>query len=335
MNNNNHNPLKEKARTKAREILSHSNTFQRLNKNEQYALYKSTVEEEYQKLAKKNPKIAQGMSSDIDPASNLIDRDRHKLDVDTLNKGLDAGVDFIKNVNFPEFVKDLLKGVFDASLEVTREQMEDYQQLLKESTKSVESFASQISKADSLAFLADKKNDEFDFSFSDSEQDEDGNPTPILMDKEGNPVDTEDTKIAALIKDSKREMAEERRTLLREMILMGVTRLVIEKGKVKAKVNFDIKSRSKTVNKDRALTKGRSTKKGYGASWGWGGVNVNRERSSQISISSADSTSTQDASVRAQLMGEVEINFKSDYFKLDNFAEMYAKDKPAETENKA
>ncbi|MEM8808167.1 MAG: hypothetical protein AAGF01_19270, partial [Cyanobacteria bacterium P01_G01_bin.38] len=42
---------------------------------------------------------------------------------------------------------------------------------------------------------------------------------------------------------------------------------------------------------------------------------------SKISVSSAKSTASTD--LAAQITGSVELVFKSDYFKLDNFASMY------------
>jgi hypothetical protein len=52
------------------------------------------------------------------------------------------------------------------------------------------------------------------------------------------------------------------------------------------------------------------------------GGHTRSDSKTQISISSAKSVAT--TSLEAKLTGEVEIIFKSDYFKLDNFASMYS-----------
>jgi hypothetical protein len=52
------------------------------------------------------------------------------------------------------------------------------------------------------------------------------------------------------------------------------------------------------------------------------GGHTRSDSKTQISISAAKSTAT--TSLEAKLAGEVEIIFKSDYFKLDNFASMYS-----------
>ena len=51
------------------------------------------------------------------------------------------------------------------------------------------------------------------------------------------------------------------------------------------------------------------------------GFEVVGARKTQISVSSAKSEATTD--LAAKLAGSVDITFKSDYFKLDNFATMY------------
>ena len=118
--------------------------------------------------------------------------------------------------------------------------------------------------------------------------------------------------------------------MLREAILMGVTRLVVEKGVVKAACKFDIKAGEKIDKADKAaLQEASSTSTSLTAGGGmlgsiFGGPARGHTRSTQkskISVSSAKSQATTD--LTAQVSGSVEIQFKSDYFKLDNFATMY------------
>jgi hypothetical protein len=90
-------------------------------------------------------------------------------------------------------------------------------------------------------------------------------------------------------------------------------------------VVFDVKA-SNTVNKsDQAKgktieTTGNTSSGGFWPFYSGGGANTSKK--AVISVSSAKSTAT--TNLAAQITGEVEINFKSDYFKLDNFAQMYA-----------
>jgi hypothetical protein len=68
-------------------------------------------------------------------------------------------------VDFPQFVRDLLKAVFDANLQVTIQQMEAYGALLKTATQSLARFAKAIPPSDAFAYLADNNSDEFSVSW--------------------------------------------------------------------------------------------------------------------------------------------------------------------------
>jgi hypothetical protein len=228
--------------------------------------------------------------------------------------------DLVDSVNFPNFVRDLLKGVFDANMEVSIKQAEQYQELLKQATKSTASFVKDVSKSDSYAYLAE--NYDFTMDFGDDEAGG-GEPQPLLMDKDGNEVDTEDSKIKAKIADAQLAIAKERRKLLRETIMMGINRLVIDKGLVKSKVVFDIQSKSNVTKTDQARntkTRNRNRDFNYQSYWNKNTTYSSTDQTKETSISISTNKGTQSDELKAQLTGEVEIQFKSDYFKLDNFA---------------
>jgi hypothetical protein len=268
-------------------------------------------------------------------ASDMIDDKRH-LNTRIDQAGKLAG-EFIDEIDFPKFVRDLLKGVFDANLEVTLKQMEAFQKLLKSATADVSTFINKIDDTAAFGYLAESQPDMFSLGFpDDAETDENGEKKLALTDKEGNKMDLGDNEIKAKIMDAKIAMAKEQRAMLREVILMGVTRLVVEKGVVKAACKFDIKAGEKIDKADKAaLQEASSTSTSLTASGGllgsiFGGPTAGHTRSTQkskISVSSAKSQATTD--LTAQVSGSVEIQFKSDYFKLDNFATMYGPIAPA------
>src|SRR5262245_49121944 len=238
--------VKDLARSYARDELAGLPTFRQLGVDDQRALYRDVYRRHVDRLTQPPARAF----ADPKKASELIDDQRH------LNQRIDqagnlAG-EFVDEVDFPGFVKDLLKGVFDANLKVTLDQMEAYQKLLKAATQSLTSFMSKITPESAFGYLAENSSDEFGLSFSEEETGVDGNRKVVLTDKEGNPVDTEDTKIKAKIMDATLQMAREQRAMLRETILMGITRLVVEKGNVKASVLFDIKAGEQIQKGDKA-----------------------------------------------------------------------------------
>ena len=339
--------VKSQALDAARDVLSKVAGFHSMSFADQKALFQQVYKAQCAELMKPGgPYGSQAQSAPMPraflgpfnqqpkKASDMIDDKRH------LNQRIDqagklAG-EFIEEIDFPKFVRDLVKGVFDANLEVTLKQMEAFQKLLKTATADVSAFINKIDNTAAFGYLAENQPDMFSLGFPDDnddqvERDAEGNPKPILTDKEGNKLDhLSDNDVKAKIIEAKIAMAKEQRAMLREVILMGVTRLVVEKGVVKAACKFDIKASEKIDKADKAaLQEASSTSTSLTASGGmlgsiFGGPTAGHTRSEQkskISVSSAKSTSTTD--LTAQVSGSVEIQFKSDYFKLDNFATMY------------
>lgn len=319
--------IKELARERARDILSKNETFKNMDFDSQKKMYVQVVEEEIDKIHNSHnaeiysqPKARKTK----DKASNLIDDARH-------NKGFDDGVeafeDLTNAVDFPDFVKDLLKSVFDANIGVMKAQTDDYIRLMKEATSGITKFIKQIDDTAAFGYLAENNSDEFGMSM---EEDADGGEKMTLTNPKGEAVDLGDNEVKAKIMDAKIKMAQEHRTTLREMITAGVTRLVVDKGTIEAEVNFEFKGKRTTEKKDKAMMKtqkssGTSKRIGTGflsklvgnANYG----RTNSERKTEFSVSSAKSTSEDE--LKAKLRGFVKIDFKTDYFKLDNFAQMY------------
>lgn len=316
----------EAARAQTRQVLGQSATFARLPLSEQKELYHDTVRELTRQLSNGAGGTSRAMFT---PAGEMIDDKRHQNQrIDQLG---DIAGDFIQAVDFPQFVADLLKGVFDANLNVTLKQMEAYGNLLKTATGSISKFINAIDNTAAFGYLAENNSDDFGLDFSDDEEDKtpDNPQGMVLVDKDGNKQDLGDNEVKAKIMDAKIAMAREQRALLRETILMGVTRLVVERGNVKAGVLFDFKATETIKKGDKAGSKESSSSgTSVRASAPFGGIfggpsggHTSSHQEAKITVASAKSTA--DTKLAAKLTGSVDITFKSDYFKLDNFASMY------------
>jgi hypothetical protein len=321
----NEEQLKALARQNIRQTLAFSSSFQAMPKEEQLSFYKDLVLSEYNRLSKEHG-VSKQMMNMPKKASDMIDDERHRNK--NIKEAGDIAQNFMEGVDFPNFVKDLLQGVFDANLNVTIQQMKAYQDLMKAATASISKFVNAIDDSESFGYLAENSGDDFSFG----NDDESGKQ--VLMDREGNVLAVagegiDDNTLKAKIMDAKIAMAKEHRALLRETILMGVTRLVVEKGTVKAGVVFDIKAKEKIENQDKAAVKDAKSTSGSisiqppfgGFLGGASGGGTHSRTQSKISISSAKSQN--ETELNAKVTGSVEIIFKSDYFKLDNFAAMY------------
>jgi len=307
---------KDQARAKARQVLKESRAFQVLPIDEQKAIYFDLVQE-YMAKPNGNGAFVRPFATDSGAEMGY--------------KGYDPGFqgdtkafkELVDSVDFPKFVADLLKAVFDANLKVMKQQTDSYIKLMKEATKSTADFIKKVKDDDALAKLAEAKGDKYNVV---SEKQADGSQKLALTNPDGDKVDPEDAEVKRHILETKLAMAKEHRAALREVLLMGVTRLVVEKGEIEAGVEFNIKaSRASTAHHDDQNINTVSTETEFESPLGglFGGPSGSMEiTNTNIQVNTSDKKATDDLS--ATLKGKVNIKFKTDYFKLDNFANMYA-----------
>ena len=308
--------IKDYARATARDILSDSTVFQSMPLEDQKSIYLSLVESEMDKHREKLG-ISKSMATDSGEQMGY--------------KGYDPGFqgdtrsfkELVDSVDFPKFVADLLKAVFDANLKVMKQQTDSYIKLMKEATKSTADFIKKVKDDDTFARLAESRGDKYNVI---TEKGPDGNSKLALTTPEGEKHDLEDAEVKRHILEAKINMAKEHRAALREVLLMGVTRLVVNKGTVEAAVEFTIKANreSKAHHEDQNVNV-TNIEMEYESPLGglFGGPSGSFEMTNtNIQVNTSDKKATDDLS--ATLKGKVNIEFKTDYFKLDNFANMYA-----------
>ena len=321
----NYNNVKEAAKEKTRDILAHSVSFRHMPFNDQKKIYENVLNEQMSMMLGNEHKLSTEMKGGfVNKSSDLLDDKRHERGFE---EGVDSFEDLVDSVDFPQFVKDLLKSVFDANISVMKAQTDDYIRLMKEATTGLAKFIKDIDPTTTFAYLAENNSDEFGITMED---DGNGGEKMALTNPKGEKVDVENNEVKAKIMDAKIKMAQEHRAALREMILMGVTRLVVEKGTVEAEVNFEFKGK-RTV--DKADKAGVNTSKSSGTSAGFSGGllgsvfggpragHTSSTRQTQFSVSTTKSHAEDE--LKAKLRGFVKIDFKTDFFRLDNFAQMY------------
>lgn len=308
--------VKDLARSRAVEILGKSGAFHSMDLTAQQSIYLSLVQEliaeEMAKLGLSGP-----MATDSGKEMGY--------------KGYDPGFqgstkafnELVESVDFPKFVADLLKAVFDANLTVMKTQTDSYIKLMKEATKSTADFIKQVKDDDAFAKMVETKGDKYNVT---TEKNADGSSKLALTNPEGDKVDSEDAEVKRHILEAKINMAKEHRAALREVLLMGVTRLIVEKGEIEASVDFSVKAKreSKAHHDDQNINVTQvETEFGGGLGSFFGGPSASISSSNtNIQVNTSDKKATDDLS--ATLHGKVNIKFKTDYFKLDNFANMYA-----------
>ncbi len=317
--------LQNEARSNVKGLLAKSNSFAQLSTPEQLATYKDLVDAEYNRLVDKKG-LRQFSTQKADEAAPF---DPVKNRADKMIGIKDIGESFgsmVQQIDFPKFVKDLVGAVYEANIKLSKEQIETFSKMLKEVTGSLQKFITKIDDTASFAYLVE--NEPNRFAMIQENDPQTGRPRPILIDRETmQQMNEDDDEFKSKIMDAKIKMAQEQRALLRETILMGITRLVITNGKIKARCNFKVEVNDRLTGSN-AYNKEHEENLNIGidasAGWLWGSADMSMDYENKTKIT-VNTTSNIDSSQvgQAELMGEVEINFKSDYFKLENFKDMY------------
>lgn len=320
--------LKEKARSQTRAVLAQSSTFLAMPFSDQQLLYAQVYDANYRRLSRR----------ETSPRSNGLARqtavddptDPRNFENRRIEQAGQLAGEFIESIDFPGFVRDLTLAVFRGNLEVQHAQTQDFINLLKAATASLSNFVKEIDDFSAYARLAQNEPDRFQIALPPMDDDEDEDapaPTPTLLDSQGNAVDLGDNQLRAKILDTKVAMAQENRALLREVLLMGITRMIIRKGKIDAACVFDIKAKEKMnrtgiQQSENVRTSGGNLGGGLNLGlFSFGGGRSSTSRETEISVSSATGRTSTDLS--AKITGSVSLEIESDFFKLDNFAEMY------------
>ena len=269
-----------------------------------------------------------------------------------LQEGTEQFKQLVQTVDFPKFVGGLIQNVFQAIVTTSIEQMRAYGELMANVAKSVDEFArDNISENNARDWLSDRFPDQLGvetessgFGFS-----EDGESTeiePRLAVTAEDPqealrfvsqelqlpeplTDISDPKQEQnLVLQARLQIARSRQQLLASMVMLGINRIVVTDGSIKAKVVFDMRAQDIAQRSNKASMHDRkSSRQKFGAAavgFGWGGgvaSSYSNENTHVATVGTAvDEDSESKAMTKAQLAGEVRVNFKSDYLPLERMA---------------
>jgi hypothetical protein len=290
-----------------------------------------------------------------------------------VTQGVQQFGELVKKVDFPKFVSGLIQNVFQAIVDSSIQQMRAYGDLLANVAKTVDQFAQDnISENNARDYLAQKYPDKLGIDASQTGSslavgDTPPAPSPVLTTKGADAeadlksistdlgLDKPITDISdpqqeqALVLKARLQMARQRQQLLASMVVLGINRIVVTDGLIHAKVVFDLQAHDiATRGSHASLYDNQENKTNTDMSASYGGWLSPVSASGEVTTSSdhvttvqssLDETSDSKAQVKANLTGEVRVNFKSDYFPMDKLAspEMISaiqgnavpKDKPA------
>ncbi len=236
----------------------------------------------------------------------------------------------LKAIAFPTFVADLIKGTFMAIVDASIKQMEAFGALLSNVAKTVDQFMSDnITDNQARDWLAQRYPAHFQIATADNAATvkvrETDQPKPNFKTDLGLSEDvdlSDDTAESTLVPAARRKLAESRHQMLSTMVLMGINRIVVTSGRIRATMGFRIDT-SDTAHVQTAseFDEKNETSTGFGggvASW-LGGASA-EFKNTLTYVSSTKKDSADELDVHADLTGEVDLKFKSDYFPMERFA---------------
>jgi hypothetical protein len=264
-----------------------------------------------------------------------------KMQANAAKQGTQALVDQIKGVDFPKFVAGLIDGVFNAIVDSSIKQMQAYAELVKNISKSVDQYMKDnISENQARDHLANRYPEHLELDLNDekpkvkTKQGHDENNMPDFFNDLGlsMPLDgLDDDKVEeVLVPAARKRMAMDRQQLLATMVMMGINRLVVTNGFIKSKVIFKLNTKDK-IHDDFSQTAaqhgGESQYERKRPSW-WGSLFSDTTYSGNSSygnftVDTVDETSSDsEVKLQTELTGEVNVNFKSDYFPMEKMTEI-------------
>jgi hypothetical protein len=243
--------------------------------------------------------------------------------------------DIVGDVDFPKFVSSLIDGVFTSIVKSTINQMQAFAQMLESVAKSAEQFAKetisdqtvreylQSSYPQQLQMGIDEDSGEAQLKLKDGLEDNDvpdfqkdlGLSEPAsLDDKDGE---------AKVILGAQLKMARQRQQHLATMMLMGINRIIVTEGEIKASVLFDTTSKDRVNRQNQAATSDTHTDLRTNTSGGgWFDDSASSEVQTRVSTAHAEQKeqSSSELEARAKLTGSVTVKFRSETFPLEKFA---------------
>jgi hypothetical protein len=166
----------------------------------------------------------------------------------------------VKEVNFPAFVSSLVKGVFNAVVDASIQQMKAYGELVNSVAMSLSDFVDQHTDvAEGQKHLAKKYPSIFEITSGKLKvkDDYDSDSMPDFQSDLGTDAPVEDLgdedALQKLVVAARTEIARGRQQLLATTILMGINRIIVTDGKINAKVSFNFTA-SDTVQRHGEYT---------------------------------------------------------------------------------
>lgn len=232
-------------------------------------------------------------------------------------------------IDFPAFVASLVHGTFDAIVDSSIKQMEAFADLVSAVSKPLDQFTQEnVTQGQARAWLVEQYPRDVtlvqnggDYTLapltkptsngsSDDSGDDAAEPSWLAdFGEDGNEFST-DTLENNILPKARERVAQQRLSTLSTMVLLGMQRVVIKDGSIGARLRFRA-----AATDNAAVQYATSNDPGTGGTtWGARGSEGAITKVSTVGVNAQS-----DSELKAELFGDVKINFASETLPLDRF----------------
>jgi hypothetical protein len=229
-------------------------------------------------------------------------------------------------IDFPAFVASLIHGTFDAIVDASIRQMESYSDLVSAVAKTTEQFTEEnVSLNQARDWLVQQFPQDLALDLAGSprvvpklrdgdDPDEPRSPEWLEQFQLGGEELTPELIEEQLVPRARTNVGQGRQQLLATMVLLGLNRVVVRDGSISARLRFRA-SAADHAKVEYAVSDDPQA----GSGWGNRGGSGYALPSTKVSTVGVNVQS--DSDLKAELFGEVKINFASETLPLDRFAD--------------
>jgi hypothetical protein len=237
-------------------------------------------------------------------------------------------------VDFPSFVAGLIHGTFQSIVDATAKQVREYAKLVADISKSVDDFTrDNVSVYQAYDYLADRHPEDLEVVLpppgqrvpprlvsrgSGGDRSRARNKSPAWLEQYGLGGEelTPEFIQGPLVHAARRSIGEDRMRTLATLVLMGINRIVVDDGQLRAKLQFHAKAQER-LTADIVMKSG-------GQEAGIAAQQSGMRTAVTTMVSTVDVNAQSDISIKADLVGEVSVRFRTETFDLQRFADSQA-----------
>ncbi len=228
-------------------------------------------------------------------------------------------------LDFPAFVASLIHGTFDAIVDSSIRQMESFADLVSAVAKPLDQFSQEnVTLNQARDWLVEQYPQDVTLAQSDGglvlapvpqgDPDDFVEPPSWLaeFDEDGADLSSEFLE-SSLLPKARERLAQQRLSNLATMVLLGMNRVVVNDGNVGARLRF------RAAAADHAAVEYASSDDPQSGGTVWGGKGAGSGAVTKVSTVGVNVQS--DSQLKAELFGEVKINFATEAVPLDRFVD--------------